>query len=74
MSNSSFGADGDNDNDDDGDRLRGCVPMLVKDRREDGLRGIDAIATPYWYIDRRQRSAWAQEVDLWPFKETFLDT
>jgi NAD(P)-dependent dehydrogenase (short-subunit alcohol dehydrogenase family) len=55
----------------DGDRLRNRAPMLIKERREDGLLGIDAIAETYWHIHRQPRSAWTQEVDLRPFKETF---
>ena len=55
----------------DGDRLRGRAPMLIKERGEDGLLGIDAIAETYWNIHRQPRSAWTQEVDLRPFKETF---
>jgi NAD(P)-dependent dehydrogenase (short-subunit alcohol dehydrogenase family) len=54
-----------------GDRLHNRVPTLIKNRGEDGLLGIDAIAYPYWHIHRQQRSAWSQEVDLRPFKETF---
>jgi NAD(P)-dependent dehydrogenase (short-subunit alcohol dehydrogenase family) len=52
-----------------GDRLRNLVPTLVKDRGEDGLLGIDAIADTYWHIHRQQHSAWSQEVDLRPYKE-----
>ena len=55
----------------DGDRLHGRAPMLIKERGEDGLLGIDAIAETYWNIHRQPRSAWTQEVDLRPFKETF---
>jgi len=55
----------------DGDRLRNRAPTLVKERGEDGLLGIDAIAETYWHIHRQPRSAWTQEVDLRPFKETF---
>jgi len=55
----------------DGERLRNRVPTLIKERGEDGLLGIDAIAETYWHIHRQQRSAWTQEVDLRPFKETF---
>lgn len=55
----------------DGDRLRNRAPMLIKERGEDGLLGIDAIAETYWHIHRQPRSAWTQEVDLRPFKETF---
>jgi NAD(P)-dependent dehydrogenase (short-subunit alcohol dehydrogenase family) len=55
----------------DGDRLRNRAPRLLEERGEDGLLGIDAIAETYWHIHRQQRSAWTQELDLRPFKETF---
>ena len=55
----------------DGDRLRNRAPMLIKERGEDGLLRIDAIAETYWHIHRQPLSAWTQEVDLRPFKETF---
>ena len=54
-----------------GDRLRSNRPEIVKERGEDGLLGVDAIAETYWQIYRQPRSAWAQEIDLRPFKETF---
>jgi NAD(P)-dependent dehydrogenase (short-subunit alcohol dehydrogenase family) len=55
----------------DGDRLRNRAPTLIKERGEDGLLDIDAIAETYWQIHRQPRSAWTQEVDLRPFKEAF---
>src|SRR5262245_13625032 len=54
-----------------GDRLLSRAPTLSKERGEDGLLGIEAVAETYWNIHRQQRSAWTQEVDLRPFKETF---
>jgi NAD(P)-dependent dehydrogenase (short-subunit alcohol dehydrogenase family) len=54
-----------------GDRLRNRAPTLIKERGEDGLLGIEAIADTFWHIHRQQHSAWTQEVDLRPFKETF---
>jgi NAD(P)-dependent dehydrogenase (short-subunit alcohol dehydrogenase family) len=54
-----------------GDRLLSARPGLVQDRGEDGLLGIDAIAQTYWDLHRQHRSAWAQEIDLRPFKEPF---
>ena len=54
-----------------GDRLLSRAPTLSKELAEDGLLGIEAIAETYWNIHRQQRSAWTQEVDLRPFKETF---
>jgi len=55
----------------EGDRLLQRRPELVKERGEDGLLGIDAIAETYWNIHRQARSAWAHEVDLRPYKEPF---
>jgi len=55
----------------DGDRLRRGRPDAIAERGEDGLLGIDAIADTYWHLHRQARSAWAQEVDLRPFKESF---
>ncbi|HXX10437.1 MAG TPA: SDR family NAD(P)-dependent oxidoreductase [Burkholderiales bacterium] len=55
----------------EGDRLLQRRPELVKERGEDGLLGIDAIAETYWHIHRQGRSAWAHEVDLRPYKEPF---
>ncbi len=54
-----------------GDRLLSRVPGLVEQRGEDGLLGIEAIAETYWQIHRQPRSAWTQEMDLRPYKETF---
>ena len=55
----------------DGDRLRRGRPQVVEERGEDGLLGIDAIAETYWHLYRQPRSAWAQEIDLRPYKEPF---
>ncbi len=55
----------------DGDRLRSRGTAAIRDRGEDGLLNIDAIAENYWHIHRQPRSAWTQEIDLRPFKETF---
>jgi NAD(P)-dependent dehydrogenase (short-subunit alcohol dehydrogenase family) len=54
-----------------GDRLLSRVPTLLQERGDDGLLAIEAIADTYWDIHRQQRSAWAHEVDLRPFKEPF---
>jgi NAD(P)-dependent dehydrogenase (short-subunit alcohol dehydrogenase family) len=55
----------------DGERLRTRAPDMVKARGEDGLLAVDAIAETYWHLYRQPRSAWAQEIDLRPFKEAF---
>jgi hypothetical protein len=43
----------------------------LKERGEDGLLNIDAIAEAYWQIHRQRPSAWVHEIDLRPFKEAF---
>ena len=55
----------------DGERLHRRAQELIEKRGDDGLLGIDAIAEAYWQIHRQARSAWTQELDLRPFKETF---
>lgn len=54
-----------------GDRLLSRFPQAVEQRGADGLLDIDAIAETYWQIHRQHRSAWAHEIDLRPFKESF---
>ncbi|MCX4166261.1 MULTISPECIES: SDR family NAD(P)-dependent oxidoreductase [Paraburkholderia] len=55
----------------DGERLRQARPGVIAERGENGLLNIDAIADMYWTLHRQHPSAWTQEVDLRPFKETF---
>jgi NAD(P)-dependent dehydrogenase (short-subunit alcohol dehydrogenase family) len=54
-----------------GERLRSAAPAMVEQRGEGGLLNVDAIAETYWQIHRQHPSAWAQEVDLRPYKEPF---
>ena len=54
-----------------GERLLSRAPQLATERGEDGLLGIDAIADAYWHVHTQQRSAWTQELDLRPYRETF---
>ncbi|MFO1320531.1 MAG: SDR family NAD(P)-dependent oxidoreductase [Burkholderiales bacterium] len=54
-----------------GERLRSRRPDVVQQRGEDGLLGIEAIAETYWHLHRQPPTAWAQEIDLRPFKEPF---
>jgi len=55
----------------DGEKLRERFPTIVEQRGPGGLLDPDAIAEAYWQIHRQPRSAWAHEVDLRPFKESF---
>lgn len=54
-----------------GERLLRNVPQAIADRGIAGLLDIDAIAETYWHIHRQHPSAWTQEIELRPFKETF---
>jgi NAD(P)-dependent dehydrogenase (short-subunit alcohol dehydrogenase family) len=54
-----------------GERLLSHAPQLATERGEDGMLGIDAIADAYWHLHTQQRSAWTQEIDLRPYRETF---
>ena len=54
-----------------GDRLRQALPGMVEQRGEDGLLDVDAIAETYWHLHKQPSTAWAQEIDLRPYKELF---
>jgi NAD(P)-dependent dehydrogenase (short-subunit alcohol dehydrogenase family) len=54
-----------------GDRLRNGRPEIVRERGEEGLLDVDAIAETFWHLHRQPRSAWTQEIDLRPYKESF---
>ena len=54
-----------------GERLLKNRPGALAERGADGLLDIEAIAETYWQIHRQPRSAWSQEIELRPFKETF---
>jgi hypothetical protein len=55
----------------DGERLRSARPQAVAERGENGLLNVDAIAEAFWAIHEQHPSAWTQEIDLRPFKESF---
>ncbi len=55
----------------DGARLRQAAPAITASRGEDGLLSVEAIADTYWHVHTQHRSAWTQELDLRPFKESF---
>ena len=55
----------------DGDQVNLRFPQLKEQRGEDGMLDPDAIATAYWSLHRQDRTAWALELDLRPYKEPF---
>jgi len=54
-----------------GEKLRNAFPAMLERLGEDGLLDVDAIAETYWQIHCQPRTAWAHEVDLRPYKESF---
>jgi NAD(P)-dependent dehydrogenase (short-subunit alcohol dehydrogenase family) len=55
----------------DGERLRQGAPQRVEQAGADGLLLPDAIAETYWQLHLQHRSAWTQEADLRPYRESF---
>lgn len=55
----------------DGQRLRERVPEFVAQVGEDGLLKLEAIAESYWQLHCQPPSAWSQEIDLRPYRESF---
>lgn len=55
----------------DGDFARSKFPELVAAKGEDGLLSPDAIADCYWMLHCQPRTAWTQEIDLRPYRESF---
>jgi NAD(P)-dependent dehydrogenase (short-subunit alcohol dehydrogenase family) len=54
-----------------GDWLKTAFPQMHADKGSDGLLDPDAIAEAYWQIHCQPKSAWAHELDLRPYKESF---
>jgi len=54
-----------------GDRLLNALPGAAQMFGEDGMLDPEAIAECFWQIHRQPPTAWAHEIDLRPFKESF---
>jgi NAD(P)-dependent dehydrogenase (short-subunit alcohol dehydrogenase family) len=54
-----------------GDRLQAASPQRVERAGPEGLLGYEAIAENYWMLHQQPRSAWTQELDLRPFRESW---
>lgn len=55
----------------DGDIVRTKYEDFLDSMGADGALKPDAIAETFWQLHRQPRSAWTQEIDLRPFKETW---
>lgn len=55
----------------DGERVRSRAPERLQALGEEGALRLEDIAAAYWYLHSQPRSAWTQELDLRPFKESF---
>ena len=54
-----------------GDNVRSRFGDYLDQLGDDGSLSPDAIAEAYWYVHSQPKSAWTQELDLRPFKETW---
>ena len=54
-----------------GERLLSRNPARAAEAGAEGLIAIEPLAETYWQIHCQPRSAWTQEIDLRPYKETF---
>ena len=54
-----------------GERVHTRFTDIAKIKGDDGLLDIGAIADAFWFLHRQHRTAWTQELDLRPYKETF---
>ena len=51
--------------------IRSRMPQVFEDRPPDGVLLPDDIAEHYYDLHRQRRSAWTQESELRPWKETW---
>ena len=54
-----------------GDKVVKGFPDYVEGLGKDGLLDLDAIAENYWNLHCQHKTAWTQEIDLRPYKESF---
>lgn len=54
-----------------GDKIARHYPKFVEQAGEDGLIGLDGIASAFIYVHQQPRNAWTHELDLRTFKENF---
>lgn len=49
----------------------GLGKLLLRNKGEDGALQPDEVAQAFWMLHQQQPSAWTQEMDLRPYKESF---
>lgn len=54
-----------------GDIVRARIPEIEDRLGAEGMLDVDAVAESFWQVHRQHPSAWTQELDLRPFKESF---
>lgn len=54
-----------------GEKIKSNVPDLAARVGEDGLIGLEGIASAYMYLYNQPKNAWTHELDLRTYKETF---
>jgi len=54
-----------------GDKIVKGIPQFAQAMGEDGLVGLEGLASAYWYLHTQPKNAWTHELDLRTFKEQF---
>jgi hypothetical protein len=54
-----------------GARIKAGFPAAVERLGADGMLGVDHIAEAYWAVHTQHPTAWTQELDLRPHRESF---
>ncbi len=54
-----------------GDKIIKGIPQFAERAGEDGLVGLEGIASAYMYLYKQPKTAWTHELDLRTFKENF---
>lgn len=55
----------------DGDTVNERMPAIKERLGAEGMLQVDDIASTFWMLHTQPKSAWTQELDIRPFKESF---
>lgn len=55
----------------DGDMVNERMPTIKERLGAEGMLQVDDIASTFWMLHTQPKSAWTQELDIRPFKESF---